>query len=121
MGSVVGFLAHYGIVGVVAILHVSLPVFPVTTHVGVAGVLSDGSISACTSIRANYHQGNIYTDNFMDVWNNRFEPYRNRDWMKKDDCASCKYWRFCKGGGMHLRDEEGKLILCHYQKLQAAR
>ncbi len=88
--------------------------------VGVAGVLSDGSISACTSIRANYHQGNIYTDNFMDVWNNRFEPYRNRDWMKKDDCASCKYWRFCKGGGMHLRDEEGKLILCHLQKLNAA-
>ena len=89
--------------------------------VRVAGVLSDGSISACTSIRANYHQGNIYTDNFMDVWNKRFEPYRNRDWMKKDDCAACKYWRFCKGGGMHLRDEEGKLILCHYQKLQAAR
>ena len=88
--------------------------------ISVAGVLSDGSISACTSIRSNYHQGNIYKDNFMEVWEHGFVPYRDRSWMKKDDCAACRYWRFCRGGGMHLRDEDGKLILCHYNKLQAA-
>ena len=36
--------------------------------VTVGSVLVDGSISACTSIRSDYHQGNIYEDDFMDVW-----------------------------------------------------
>ena len=46
--------------------------------INVASVLVDGSISACTSIRSNYHQGNIYKDDFWNVWCNKFEPYRNR-------------------------------------------
>lgn len=84
----------------------------------VGSVLADGSISACPSIRADYHQGNIYTDDFMDVWKNRFQAYRDRSWMHKDECASCKVWKYCKGNGMHLRDADGKLMLCHYSKLQ---
>ena len=83
----------------------------------VGSVLADGSISACPSIRADYHQGNIYQDDFMDVWNTRFQPFRDRSWMHKDECASCKVWKYCKGNGMHLRDADGKLLLCHYSKL----
>ena len=86
--------------------------------VSVGGVLSDGSISACTSIRSDYHQGNIYQDDFMDVWNRRFQPYRDRTWMKKDECGDCKFWRYCRGGGMHLRGEDGKLLFCHLKRLQ---
>jgi Predicted Fe-S oxidoreductases len=85
--------------------------------VSVASILIDGSISACPSIRSNYCQGNIYHDDFMDVWNNNFEDFRNRGWMKKDQCAACKLFRYCEGNGMHLRDNEGKLILCHYNRL----
>ena len=85
--------------------------------VSVGGVLSDGSISACTSIRSDYHQGNIYRDDFMEVWNTRFQPYRDRSWMRKGDCASCRWWKHCEGGGMHLRDASGNLLFCHYQKL----
>ena len=84
----------------------------------VGSVLADGSISACPSIRADYHQGNIYQDDFMEVWNTRFQPFRDRSWMHKDECASCKVWKYCKGNGMHLRDADGKLLLCHYSKLQ---
>ena len=84
----------------------------------VGSVLADGSISACPSIRADYHQGNIYQDDFMEVWDTRFQPFRDRSWMHKDECASCKVWKYCKGNGMHLRDADGKLILCHYSKLQ---
>lgn len=83
----------------------------------VGSVLADGSISACPSIRADYHQGNIYQDDFMEVWNTRFQPFRDRSWMHKDQCASCKVWKYCKGNGMHLRDADGKLLLCHYSKL----
>jgi len=86
--------------------------------VSVGSVLCDGSISACPSIRADYHQGNIYQDDFMDVWEKRFELYRDRSWMRKGDCADCKYWKYCKGNGMHLRDDNGNLILCHLKRLR---
>lgn len=85
--------------------------------VSVGSVLADGSISACPSIRADYHQGNIYKDNFMDIWENQFRPYRNREWMRKDECADCKWFRYCLGNGMHLRDENGALILCHMKRM----
>lgn len=83
----------------------------------IASVLIDGSISACGSIRADYHQGNIYKDDFIDVWENRFQPYRDRSWMKKDKCGDCKWFRYCEGNGMHLRDDDGNLILCHYERI----
>ena len=93
--------------------------FACQAGVTVGSVLVDGAISACASIRADYHQGNIYKDDFWQVWNERFGPYRDREWMRKDECAECKFFRYCKGGAMHLRDEEGKLILCHIKKLSA--
>lgn len=83
----------------------------------VGSILIDGSISACTSIRGKYHQGNIYRDNFMDVWENGFKEYRDRSWMKKDECAECKMWRYCEGNGMHLRDLSGHLTRCNYNEL----
>lgn len=88
--------------------------------VTIGSVLIDGSISACTSIRSNYKQGNIYDgDDFMDVWEHRFLPFRDREWMRKDECAQCSYFGYCKGGGMHLRDNAGKLLLCHIKRLTA--
>ncbi|MBQ3751962.1 MAG: TIGR04133 family radical SAM/SPASM protein [Prevotella sp.] len=93
--------------------------FSCQAGVTVGSVLCDGSISACTSLRANYHQGNIYQgDDFMDVWENRYAVYRNREWMRTGDCASCSYWRYCQGNGMHLRDDDGQLLLCHLKRLQ---
>ena len=83
----------------------------------VGSVLVDGSISACSSIRADYHQGNIYKDDFMDVWENRFEPYRDRSWMRRDGCAECNMFRYCKGSGMHLRDGNGSLLQCHLERI----
>ena len=85
--------------------------------ISVGGVLSDGSISACTSIRADYHQGNIYQDDFMDVWEHRFQPYRDHSWMKTGPCEDCRYWKYCRGNGMHLRDENGRLIVCHLKRV----
>ena len=84
----------------------------------IGSVLIDGSISACTSIRSDYKQGNIYDDDFMEVWEHRYHPYRDRRWMQQETCATCQYFRYCKGGGMHLRDADGKLLLCHIQRLK---
>ncbi|MBE6332145.1 MAG: radical SAM protein [Bacteroidales bacterium] len=83
--------------------------------ISVASVLIDGSISACSSIRADYHQGNIYRDDLWTVWQNGFKPYRDHTWMRRlEPCADCKMWRYCEGGGMHQRDEGGQLMLCRY-------
>lgn len=87
--------------------------------VNVASVLHDGSISGCLSIRYNYKQGNIYKDSFMDVWNNRFRQYRDHSWMKNGPCTDCEVWRWCEGNGMHLRNNEGKLMQCNYSKIRA--
>lgn len=91
--------------------------FSCQAGISVGGVKIDGSISACTSIRANYDQGNIYTDDFVEVWENRYQNMRDREWMRTGECADCKYWKYCHGNGMHLRDDEGKLIQCNLKKL----
>lgn len=85
--------------------------------VTVASVLLDGSIAACPSIRADYSQGNIYDNDFWEVWQHGYRPYRDREWMRTGMCADCKMWRICEGNGMHLRDSEGKIAHCHYKKL----
>ena len=84
----------------------------------IASILIDGSISACTSIRGKYYQGNIYKDSFWQIWENEFKPYRDRNWMRKlEPCKDCKAFNFCEGNGMHLRREDGSLMLCHLDRL----
>lgn len=83
----------------------------------VASVLCDGSISGCTSIRSNFHQGNIYQDNLWEVWENRFEKYRDRSWKKKGACKECEMWKYCEGSGMHLYNDKEELLFCHYRRL----
>ena len=86
--------------------------------ISVASILIDGSISACTSIRGKYYQGNIYRDSFWQVWENGFRPYRDRSWMRQmEPCRDCKAFTFCEGNGFHLRREDGSLMLCHLHRL----
>lgn len=91
--------------------------FTCRAGVDVASVLVDGSISGCTSIRSNFTQGNIYEDNLWEVWQSRFEKYRDRSWAKKGQCKDCAVWRYCEGSGMHLYDENENLLFCHYRRL----
>lgn len=91
--------------------------FSCEAGISIASVLIDGSIGACPSIRANYSQGNIYRgDKIWDVWQNRFEPFRNRQWMKTGQCADCSMFRYCEGNGMHLREADGSMKHCFYRK-----
>jgi len=89
--------------------------------INVVSVLADGSISACPSLRDNYIQGNIYKDNLADVWNSRFEKYRDRSWTKTGECADCEHYKYCEGNGLHLRDEKtGELLFCHLNRIAEA-
>lgn len=86
----------------------------------VASVRVDGGISGCNSVRGHFDQGNIYRDDFIDVWENRFQQFRFHEWKHTGECADCKWWRYCLGNGMHLRDDDGNLILCNLHRLEAA-
>ncbi len=91
--------------------------FRCAAGITVGSVLIDGAIGACTSIRSDFSQGNIYQDDFMEVWENRYQPHRHREWMKRDQCANCKHWRYCEGNGLHLRTAEGRLIKCSLKEI----
>lgn len=91
--------------------------FGCTAGITTAGIRIDGSLSGCTSIRSNFDQGNIYKDDIWEVWNTRYEKYRNRSWAKKGACAECTMFGYCRGNGMHLYDDNEELLHCNYHKL----
>ena len=86
--------------------------------VNIASILIDGRICACPNIdRDRFSQGNIYKDNFYEVWENRFEPFRHREWAKTGRCAHCKQWKNCLGNGMHnWHGPSQEVLQCHYAK-----
>ncbi len=87
--------------------------------INVASVLADGSISACPDLRDNFIQGNIYQDNLADVWENRYQIFRDRSWTKTGICADCSFYRYCEGNGMHLRnDKTRELLFCHLKRIE---
>ncbi len=89
--------------------------------INVASVLIDGSISACPNLRDNFIQGNIYNESFKDAWEGKFREHRDRSWAKTGDCAGCKFFKYCEGNGLHLRnDKNGELLFCHYNRIVQA-
>lgn len=84
--------------------------------INIGSILIDGSISACPNVNRSYAQGNIYQDDLMDVWENRFAKMRDRAWMKCGPCMQCSDYKQCLGGALHLRDESGKLVQCIHRK-----
>lgn len=87
--------------------------------INIASVLSDGSIAACPNNSRYVIQGNIYSDNFIDVWENRYQLMRDKSWAKKGICSRCKAFKWCKGNGLHLWDfEKEEVMMCHYKLLK---
>jgi radical SAM protein with 4Fe4S-binding SPASM domain len=85
----------------------------------IASVLCDGAIGACPNISRSLVQGNVRSDDFFEVWENRFQQYVEREWMKQGPCASCDQWRRCQGNSMHLWDPEAQqTTLCHHRILR---
>jgi len=89
--------------------------------INIGSILIDGSISACPNIDRTFSQGNIYTDNFYETWENKFQPFRNREWTKIGQCESCKEYKDCQGNGFHNWHREKKNVLvCHKEKIEKA-
>jgi radical SAM enzyme (rSAM/lipoprotein system) len=88
--------------------------------INIASVLIDGSISACPNINRQFVQGNIYHDNLLDIWENRFDVMRNRKWTKTGICQQCREYKHCNGGAMHLWVPGNKEIsTCIHHKIES--
>lgn len=87
--------------------------------INIGSVLIDGSISACPNIDRTFSQGNIYKDHFYEIWQNKFEPFRNREWTKIGQCKTCEHYKDCEGNGFHNWHGEMKNVLvCHNEKIE---
>lgn len=86
--------------------------------INIGSILVDGSISSCPNIRHHFVQGNIYKDDFMTIWNTKFQKYRDKSWAKKGVCSHCDVFNLCEGNGMHLYNEKEELQLCHFAKIK---
>ncbi len=86
--------------------------------INIGSVLIDGSISACPNIDRSFSQGNIYHNDFFEVWQNRFQPFRDRSWTKIGQCESCIDYRNCQGNGFHnWHGGRKNVLVCHNQKI----
>ena len=72
----------------------------------VGSVMANGDIGACLDIerRRDLIQGNIYKDDFMTIWNNRFEIFRINKAERSHLCAGCVYKDVCRGDSAHTWD-----------------
>ena len=87
--------------------------------INIGSVLVDGAVSACPNNDRSFVQGNIYTDSFIDIWENKFDSMRNRKWMKNGICSSCSEFKYCNGGAMHLRENNSAEIYnCLYHDME---
>ena len=83
--------------------------------IDVASITCEGDIIACLDIerRPELIQGNIFKDNFKDVWFNRFKEFRIDLSTKCDKCQNCSEVNRCHGDSFHSWNfDENKPNLC---------
>jgi len=87
--------------------------------INIGSILIDGSISACPNIDRSFIQGNIHKDNFHQIWETKFAPFRDRSWNRKGPCADCKDYSYCQGNGFHnWHGDKSMPLVCHKGKLE---
>lgn len=76
----------------------------------VAGILTNGDVTACLDIPHNEKsiQGNIHEERFTDIWNKRFGIFRTPLSERNETCASCPEAKWCRGGAYHSWDYEAE-------------
>ncbi len=90
------------------------------TGISIASILYNGDLFVCPNVPRNKKlvQGNIKTDNFKDVWNNKYKEFRSKDRTKCKECLNCQNWEYCLGGSYHTWDNENNIQnKCVYKML----
>ena len=85
------------------------------TGLTIGSILSNGDIFVCPNVprRPELIQGNIKTDSFVDVWENKFKPFRHELRTSCDECVKCPHWDYCGGDAFHTWNfDENKPNIC---------
>ena len=71
-----------------------------------ASVMANGDIGACLDIvrRPDLIQGNVYSDDFVKVWEERFQVFRRDRSKQSKTCSGCEYAPVCMGDSAHTWD-----------------
>lgn len=83
--------------------------------INIGSVLSNGDIFVCPDVkrRPELIQGNIRKDNFVEVWEKKFKPYRKITRTSNKTCLKCSEWKLCCGDAFHTWDfDENKPLVC---------
>ena len=88
--------------------------FKCMAGLNVGSILSNGDICVCPNVRRKeLVQGNIKTDSFCDVWENKFKEFRTERLTTNSKCKKCKSFKYCRGDSLHTWNfEEHKPNIC---------
>jgi len=90
--------------------------------INIASILHEGSICACPNISRKLIQGNILQDSLIEIWNTKYQIFRNRGWTKTNQCAICENYKYCLGNGICLRDiENDRVMKCHNKMINSVK
>ena len=81
----------------------------------VGSILSNGDIFVCPDVkrRPELIQGNIRKDNFMEVWEKKYKPFRKMTRTCNSKCKRCEDWKLCGGDAFHTWDfDENRPLIC---------
>ena len=94
--------------------------FNCRTGISVGSILYNGDLFVCPNVPRikSLIQGNIRTDNFSDVWNNKYKEFRIKERTSCDECKNCNQWEYCLGGAFHTWNfQENKPNRCTYKMM----
>ena len=88
--------------------------------INVGGIRYDGKIGACPELPHEFDQGDIHESRFSEVWNSKYQLYRDRSWTKSlGPCQNCDKFKYCNGGALHLySDMKTPANRCFYKMLE---
>ena len=86
-----------------------------------ASIRSNGDICACLDVvnKPELVQGNIRSDDFMDVWLHRFEAFRRDRTADCSQCIECPDRNLCGGDSAHTWNYDQKKPLLCYQDFRS--
>ena len=81
----------------------------------VGSILANGDIFVCPNVprERSLIQGNVRSDEFVEVWETKFSVFRDLEARKKGPCNSCTLYAKCQGDSLHTWDfENNEPLFC---------
>ena len=68
--------------------------------------MAHGDIGGCLDIerRPELIQGNVYKDDFVNIWENKFKSFRTDKTRQSSRCSVCEHRKICMGDSLHTWD-----------------